>query len=56
MVGIDQIFVALWLLPVVLFIVLPLCITCLWGLVSCLKVFQPLAGQKQQYSVVIAKD
>ncbi len=34
MTGLDQLIVALWFLPVALFIVLPLCIACAWGLIS----------------------
>ena len=34
--GLDQFIVALWFLPVILFIVLPLGIGCVWGIVSAL--------------------
>ena len=34
--GIDQLIVALWFLPVVLFIVLPLAVGCVWGFISVL--------------------
>ncbi len=34
MTGLDQFIVALWFLPVALFIVLPLSIACAWGLIS----------------------
>ena len=36
MFGMDQLIVALWFLPVILFIVLPLGIGCVWGIVSAL--------------------
>ena len=36
MFGVDQLIVALWFLPVVLFIVLPLGIGCVWGFISVL--------------------
>ena len=36
MIGAEQFIVALWFLPVVLFIVLPLGIGCVWGLISVL--------------------
>lgn len=35
--GLDQIIVALWFLPVVLFIVIPLCLGALWLPVSLLN-------------------
>ena len=34
MFGIDLIIVSLWFLPVTLFILIPLALTCLWGAVS----------------------
>ena len=34
MFGIDLIVVSLWFLPVTLFIILPLTVSCLWGVVS----------------------
>ena len=36
MFGTDQLIVALWFLPVVLFIVVPLGIGCVWGFISAL--------------------
>lgn len=44
--GLDQIIVALWFLPVVLFVVIPLSVTCLWLLVSpIIALLRPIAGQ-----------
>jgi len=34
--GLDQLIVTLWFLPVILFIVLPLCLSCMWGIISLL--------------------
>ena len=34
--GLDQLIVTLWFLPVILFIVLPLCLSCIWGTISLL--------------------
>ncbi len=45
MFALDQIVVALWFLPVVFFIVLPLFVSCLGLLFSMLNVFKPVAGQ-----------
>ncbi len=36
MFGADQLVVALWFLPVIIFIVLPLAIGCVWGFLSVL--------------------
>jgi len=36
MFGVDQFIVALWFLPVVFFIILPLGVGCLWAVVSVL--------------------
>ena len=50
--GLDQVVVALWFLPVVLFILVPLCLTVLWGIVSLLRSFWRMAVQdKKQVSV-----
>jgi uncharacterized membrane protein len=49
--GLDQVVVVLWFLPAVLLIILPLCMTCLWGIVSFFGVLlRPLTGQ-QKYHV-----
>ncbi len=45
MFALDQIVVALWFLPVVFFIVLPLIVSCFGLLYSMLDVFKPVAGQ-----------
>ena len=46
--GLDQIVTALWFLPVVLFIIIPLCLTCLYGVLSILvPLFRPVAGQER---------
>ncbi len=50
----DQVIVGLWFLPVVLFIVIPLCITCLWGVVSLLLgSFGRVAGQERSSDMVV---
>ncbi len=50
--GLDQVVVALWLLPVVLFILVPLCMTVLWGIASFFFSFKTSsAGEKKQASV-----
>ena len=47
--GLDQIIVALWFLPVVLIIIVPLCMTCLFALFSILApLFRPIAGQERK--------
>lgn len=47
--GLDQIIVALWFLPVVLFIVIPLAVTCLWLVISPVRALvTPIAGQSRQ--------
>jgi uncharacterized membrane protein len=53
MLGFDQIIVALWFLPVVLFIIIPLTMTCIWVVVSpIIALFRPVAGQsKEQQSI-----
>lgn len=48
MTGIDQFVVYLWFLPVVLFIVIPLCMSCFGALYSMFSVFKPVAGQKRK--------
>ena len=53
--GLDQIIVALWFLPVVLFILIPLTVTCLWVVLSpILALFIPVAGQSKQKKPVKA--
>lgn len=45
MFAIDQVIVTLWFLPVVLFIILPLFVTCFGALYSMFEVVKPVAGQ-----------
>ena len=51
--GFDEIIVALWFLPVVLFIIIPLTMTCIWVVLSpIIALFRPVAGQsKEQQSI-----
>lgn len=49
--GLDLIVVSLWFLPVVLFIIIPLSITCLWGVVSFLRLLRPVAGQQRSTAI-----
>ena len=53
MLGIDEIMVALWFLPVVLFILVPLTMTCIWIVIyPLIALFRPIAGQsKRQHSI-----
>ncbi len=53
MLGFDEIIVALWFLPVVLFIIIPLTMTCIWVVLSpIIALFRPVAGQsKEQQSI-----
>ena len=45
--GLDQLIVALWFLPVALFIVIPLCVSCVWGIISLLtSPFQKAASHQ----------
>jgi len=44
--GLDLIVVSLWFLPVVLFVIVPLSVTCLWFVVSFLDRLRPVAGQQ----------
>lgn len=45
----DQIIVALWFLPVILFVAIPLAVTCLWLVVSPIAaIFRPVAGQARK--------
>ena len=48
MIGVDQIVVALWFLPVVCFIILPLFVACFGLLYSMFDAFKPVAGQEGQ--------
>ncbi len=48
MIGIDQVVVALWFLPMVFFIILPLIIACFGALYSMFDVFKPVAGQDRR--------
>ena len=47
MIGVDQVVVALWFLPVVSFIILPLFVACFGLLYSMFGAFKPVAGQIQ---------
>ena len=50
MIGFDEIIVALWFLPVVLFILIPLTSTCMWIVISpIIALFRPIAGQSKKY-------
>ena len=54
--GLDQIIVALWFLPVVLFIIIPLAVTCLWLVAAPLRALvTPIAGQSRQRRTVKAR-
>ena len=54
--GIDQIIVALWFLPVVLFVIIPLSVTCLWLLISpIVALLRPVAGQANKGQRIKAK-
>jgi hypothetical protein len=49
MIGIDEIIVALWFLPVVLYIFIPLIVTCNWLIISLLiALVRPIAGQAER--------
>lgn len=48
MIGIDQLIVALWFVPVVFFIILPLFISCFGVLYALFDVFKPIAGQAKK--------
>ncbi len=49
MLGFDEIIVALWFLPVVLFIIIPLTMTCIWVVISpIIALFRPVAGQSTE--------
>lgn len=51
--GLEQIIVALWFLPVVLFIVMPLAVTCLWLVIAPVRaLLTPVAGQSRQKETV----
>lgn len=52
MYGIDLIIVGLWFLPVTLFILIPLALTCLWGIVS--LVVSPFRQKDAQLAVPLA--
>ena len=45
MLAIDQVIVALWFLPVVFFIILPLFVACFRMLYAMFYAFKPVAGQ-----------
>lgn len=48
MYDINQLIVALWFLPVIFFIILPLFIACFGVLSSLFDVFKPVAGQERK--------
>ncbi len=49
MIGIDEFIVSLWFLPVVLFILIPLTMTCIWLVISpIIALFRPIAGQAER--------
>jgi len=48
MIGVDQVVVALWFLPVVCFIILPLSVACFGLLYSMFDVHKPVAGQESK--------
>ena len=48
MLEVNQLIVALWFLPVVFFIILPLFIACFGVLYSMFDVFKPDAGQQRK--------
>ena len=48
--GLDQVVVALWFLPITLFLVLPLVIASVQGLISALARLMPFAGPKKEYA------
>lgn len=45
--GLDLIVVSLWFLPVVLFVIIPLSITCLGLVISFVGFLKPVAGQRR---------
>ena len=45
--GLDFFVVSLWFLPVVLFVIIPLFITCLGVVVSFVGFLKPVAGQRR---------
>ncbi|MBT8353815.1 MAG: hypothetical protein KJO60_04780 [Desulfofustis sp.] len=45
MFAVDQVIVALWFLPVVFFIILPLFVACFGMLYAMFDVFKPVKGQ-----------
>ena len=48
MLGFSEVIVALWFLPVVLFIVMPLAVTCMWLVIApIIALFRPVAGQSK---------
>ena len=48
MIGVDQVVVGLWFLPVVSFIILPLFVACFGLLYSMFGAFKPVAGQESK--------
>jgi len=44
--GLDQIIVTLWFFPVIAFIIIPLCLTCVWGIISLLIPFKQMSGER----------
>ena len=48
MIGVDQVVVALWFLPVVCFVILPLFVACCGLLYSMFDVHKSVAGQESK--------
>ncbi len=51
--GLDQVVVALWFLPAVLFIIIPLCMSCVWGVLSLVNIVRPAA--RHEHVVIAAR-
>ncbi len=45
--GLDQVIVAFWFLPVVLYILVPLCLTFFWGIASVFVSFKTTGVQEE---------
>jgi hypothetical protein len=46
--GLDQVVVVMWIIPVVLFIVIPLCLTVFWALSSFVLSIFKTAGEQEK--------
>lgn len=44
----GQIIVSLWFIPVVLFVIVPLFVGCLWFVYRMFEAFKPIAGQEKR--------